>query len=301
MAALMFPRSAAARGACIPDGNAGVSVAQTAYSRSTLALAAPTGIIIGVNPSSVNDSSSLWWAYGNPGDTFDSLSPVTIPTRGPLFDTASLGSGSLEQRLVGAGLQITNLGAPLYAQGQIVAYQSFQDETFPGTATLGDYSSASSLKYYSMIESHKHPYEDVFHGYNQDTGLASPWQATQRAYGAGTYTGGAPVTAWVIYVPPDAQGNVNIHLDLISHFEYRGRLATLAGEPQPADQPWYTRIMGSFTSAIRGAGSLALNETNMRRIISAANTAHYLQQSFNHLNGRLLMGGAQVAMRHITM
>lgn len=233
------PRS---QGACVPMGDGGRTFKQETdldYFTNMTSGTGQGGLFIGVHPSVANNESTLSFATLNAGinTTLDAATEAAVVySRGALLATTSFGSGVVEQRMVGCGIEVYNLGPPLYAQGMAGSYLSPSAASTAGTTTISSLLSEFNTRLQSMSTMLDEPLKDYYD--LDETNNLCDWQTNSKMNGlTANYIGGLQKGCWWIWVPADSQGNVNVRIRVRAHWELRGRTVTPAGtvdEPDPS-------------------------------------------------------------------
>ncbi len=267
-AAKMDPFNHHAFGACIPQGDGGRTFKfSTRLIASVQAITAGDALLFIISPSAASDVPSVQY-HSNAAALTTTLNAITwgpnnLTATGSMFTNSDFGSGALEQRLVGCGVRLYNTTSRFAAAGDVTGHTVVNaGGILDGTKTATDYYPFINTRYRTAASAGNNPLELTYtiDQYTDET----TWRNTSMAYDTVTsnYTGGTRVGSAFVGIQGVAGEKVSVRLELICHWEARGRSVTLAGtvnKPQPENA---AKAFAATTAAARSAGpELTLGET----------------------------------------
>jgi len=261
--ALADPFAAAAHGACIPDGKGGSTLKFSTRVRVLHTVGSTTPTAIYVCPTAATDLPSIAVVSNGESIPPDTAVPNTYNALGSAFSSADFGGGALEQRCVAWGVKVRNANAKLYQQG--VSY---------GYGNMNLYSSLSANTnpsfYENQYAARRVPNGEwlVLRGACDDFNEATQWHTNAHLGGqSGSYAAGLPHSHAVIVVDNPATGNTMSDIELIAHWEVRGRKVTSLGEPNPTPSPAMSQIIYNAYSGLSRIAGDALSTPAIQRAV----------------------------------
>jgi hypothetical protein len=224
-----------------------------------------------------NDVPSLMQSVVGYNTTFDAATPgpPTFAVGSP-FNASQFSTGNLEQRCVSARIAITSVGPPLYVSGVAFGYSSAtQGTTFSNSSTPGGFASAAAAKRVSRDKMQKNALQlDQTH---EDFAQSTVFDARTTAgqFTPTTYLGGLMKGNTFVYIPGDSNGEASVEIDMVAHWEVRGRTVTYIGTPNPNPEPvrseqYYSRAF----QMMRAATEYLPNEQTVLNAIGRAGMAY---------------------------
>jgi hypothetical protein len=173
-----------------------------------------------------------------------------------MFTSAEFAAGSLEQRMVSCGLRIKNTEAPLNTSGIIEGYN-----TPSGLGMAGTQAAASYLDEFNTRRMTKHTNLNKWFEiqWDHDDELnAQTWQA-----GAAYLQKSTPDT--VVHIEGNAANPASVVIEMISHWEVRGRTVAYAATPNESDPSSFSKVYSAVSDALRMAGNTAISSPHLRQ------------------------------------
>jgi hypothetical protein len=250
-----------ARGACIPDGDGGMTFKFCTRNTMLMSNDFGEGMTILVHPTAGSDSYSLTVNKNiSAGQTLDSLTggDGSLSVGSP-FPASSFSLGNLEQRCVGWGLRVTNASAPLNTAGTMYGYSEMSHAVIGGSATSTSIVGRSATVRETMHRCLSDPFT-LLKGGSEWTELTNFHDSSFVDGSNGVYAAGSRHAKGLVYIPQNAS-STHVRIELVAHWEARGRTVTpFASLSEIAEPASAQAVWGAITQAVRGIqGSLPSN------------------------------------------
>jgi len=248
-----------AKGACIPDGKGGATVKITTVLKAPVTAPADgsKGLLLLIRPTASNDRHDMQKFWESDSTLINDISAAGefLTSVGSPYATSDFGTGRLEQRLVSCDVRVTNTGPPLTTSGIAYTYGLMNPTYINGADGPNVYKPQGATRYRTMKQMLDKPLEaklslDDFTNYSE-------WRATDKIYDIdGSYAGTAQRSVGFIYLPHNPVDGVSAFVEMVCHWELRGRTVTPYGIGNPNPQPAVAEgAYGKLVGAIRAAGN----------------------------------------------